>query len=124
MMTASAEFFQKIREKKLLDAFTLAVEETTELKITTWVAACDLETQAIFEPNKPLAQSCLSSRINLVKGEINNEIGREIIENQDYAEIEKLHQQQVIQARKTILTNLTSLQKMFAILGNNLADTI
>lgn len=121
-MIAIADFAQKVREKKLLDAFTLAVNETIELKITTWVSTCDLETQAIFAKNKPARESCLYSRINLVKGEINNEIGSEIITNRNYTEIEKLHQEQVIQARTTILKNLASLQKMFAIVGSNSAE--
>lgn len=121
-MRAIAEFPQKVREGKLLEAFTLAVNETIELKITTWIYACDLETQAIFSKSKPEAESCLFTRINLVEGEIDNEIGSKIINNQDYAEIKKLHQEQVIKARTTILKNLVSLQKMFAIVGSKLAD--
>ncbi len=122
IMTASEEFKQKIRERKLLEAFTLAASEAIELKITTWVSYSNLETQAIIAKDKPFSESCLRTRINLVNGEINNEIGSEIIKNQDYAELKKLHQEQVKQGRETILRNLESLQKMFAILNNTLAE--
>ena len=121
-MTAIEEFKQKIRERKLLDAFTLAASEAIELKITTWVSSSNLETQAIIAQDQPFSESCLCTRINLVNGEINNEIGSEIIKNQDYAELKKLHQEQVKTGRETILRNLESLQKMFAILNNTLAE--
>lgn len=121
-MTAIEEFKQKIRERKLLEAFTLAASEAIELKITTWVSSSNLETQAIIAKDKPFSESCLRTRINLVNGEIDNEIGSEIIKNQDYAELKKLHQEQVKKGRETILRNLESLQKMFAILNNTLAE--
>ncbi|MDJ0691270.1 MAG: hypothetical protein QNJ41_22530 [Xenococcaceae cyanobacterium MO_188.B32] len=121
-MTAIEEFKQKIREGKLFDAFTLAVSEAIELKITTWVSSSNLETQAIIAGGKPFSESCLCTRINLVNGEIENEIGSEIINNQNYAELKKLHQEQVTKGRETILKNLEGLQKMFAIVGSTLAE--
>ena len=121
-MTAIEEFKQKIREGQLFDAFTLAVSEAIELKITTWVSSSNLETQAIIAKGKPFSESCLRTRINLVNGEIENEIGSEIVNNQDYAELKKLHQEQVKKGRETVLKNLESLQKMFAILGSTLAE--
>ena len=122
-MTAIEEFKQKIRERKLFDAFTLAVSEAIELKITTWASSSNIETQAIIARSEPFSESCLCTRINLVNGEIETEIGSEIIKNQDYAELEKLHQEQVKQGRETVLKNLEGLQKIFAILGRVLAET-
>ena len=121
-MTATAEFPQKVKEGKLWDAFTLAVNETIELEITTWVSTSELETQEIFAPNKPARESRLHTCINLAKGEIHNEIGSEILNNPDYPEIKKLHQEQIIGARTTILKNLVRLQKMFAIVSSNIGN--
>ena len=121
-MTAIAKFSQKVREGKLSDAFTLAVNETIELEITTWVSASPLETQGFLAANKPTRESCLYTCINLAKGEINNKIGSEIINNPNYTEIEKLHQEQVIKSRITILKNLVRLQKMFAIVSSNIGN--
>lgn len=121
-MTAIEDFKQKIQAGQLFDAFTLAVSEAIELKITTWVSSSNVETQAIIAKSEPFSESCLRTRINLVNGEIYNEIGSEIMHNQDYAELKKLHQEQVIEGRETILKNLESLQKMFAILGSTLAE--
>ena len=121
-MTAIGEFSQKVKEGKLLDAFALAVNETIEIEIITWVSACDLETQGFFAANQPRRESCLYTCINLAKGEINNEIGSEIINNPNYSEIEKLHQEQVIKSRITVLKNLVRLQKMFAIVSSKIGN--
>ena len=117
-MTASEDFKQKIGEGQLLEAFTLAISEAIELKITTWVSSSSLDIEALIAKDKPLSESCLRTRINLVSGEINNEIGSDIINNQDYEELKRLHQEQVTKGRETVLKNLESLRKMFAILGN------
>lgn len=121
-MTAIAEFSQKVKEGKLLDAFTQAVNETIELEITTWISNSELETQALFTTNKPTRESCLHTCIHLGKGEIHNEIGSEILNNPDYLEIKKLHQEQIIEARTTILKNLGRLQKIFAIVSSNIGN--
>ena len=121
-MTASEEFKQKIRAGQLFDAFALAVSEAIELKITTWVSSSNIETQSIIAKDEPFSESCLRTRINLFKGEIDNEIGSTLIGNKDYAELQKLHQEQVQQGREIILKNLESLQKMFVVLNSTLGD--
>ncbi len=121
-MTAIEEFKQKIRTGQLFDAFALAVSEAVELKITTWVSSSNIETQSILAQDEPFSESCLRTRINLVNGEVENEIGRDIIGNKDYAELQKLHQEQVQQGRDTLLKNLESLQQMFVVINSTLKD--
>ena len=121
-MTAIEEFQQKVKEGKLLDAFTLVASEATELKITTWVSSSPIEIQSLLVQDKPFPQSCLYTRINLINGEINNEIGSNLIGKQDYTQLQKLHQEQVLNGREIILKKLENWQKLLMILRSRLKN--
>ena len=118
-MTAMAEFKEKIKAGEFLDALTLAMGEAVELKITTWVSS---EDDAV-ESGHPQANNRLRTRINLIDGEIENEIGSEFINNPGYAELQQLHLEQVQQSRDTLIRNLESLQAMFTIFNNTFTPT-
>ena len=109
-MASSKEFKQAIREGRLQDAFVIAMSNAPELHITTWVASEDSET-------KPLEEECLRTHVNLVEGEIVNEIGEELIGDDLYATLQQFHLQQVTQGHQTISQNLQSLQQMFRLLA-------
>jgi hypothetical protein len=117
-MTAMEEFREKIRAGAIFDALTLAMSEAIELKITTWVA--DSQTDIRDEASQPGYR--LRTRMNLVSGEVENEIGSEFMNNPAYAELQKLHLEQVQQGREVLIKNLESLQGMFAIFNDTLAD--
>ena len=109
-MASSKEFKQAIREGRLNDAFAIAMSNAPELHITTWVASTDSET-------KPLKDECLRTHVNLVQGEIVNEIGEELIGDDLYSTLQQFHFQQVTQGHQTISQNLQSLQQMFRLLA-------
>jgi hypothetical protein len=117
-MTAMEEFREKIRAGAIFDALTLAMSEAIELKITTWVA--DSQTDTRDETSQPGYR--LRTRMNLVSGEVENEIGSEFMNNPAYAELQKLHLEQVQQGREVLIKNLESLQAMFAIFNDTVAD--
>jgi hypothetical protein len=117
-MTAMEEFREKIRAGAIFDALTLAMSEAIELKITTWVAGSD--TDIPDEASQPGYR--LRTRMNLVSGEVENEIGSEFMNNPAYADLQKLHLEQVQQGREVLIKNLESLQAMFAIFNDTLAD--
>lgn len=117
-MTAIEQFKDKIKAGEIYDALALAMSEAIELKITTWVASS--ETDNLDDDSKPGYR--MRTRINLVDGEVENEIGREFATNPAYEELQKLHLEQVRQGREIILNNLASLQTMFAILNNTMAQ--
>ena len=122
-MTAIEEFQQKVKEGKLLDAFTLVASEATELKITTWVSSSPIEIQSFLAQDKPFCQSCLlDTRINLINGKINNKIGSDLIGKQDYAQLQKIHQEQVQNGREIILKKLENWQKLLMILRSRLTN--
>lgn len=133
-MTAMTEFKEKIKAGEFLDALTLAMGEAVELEITTWVSSQDdLDSgdypaasqtkRDKYSTDRPQANNCLRTRINLIDGEIENEIGREFIDNPGYAELQQLHLEQVQQSRDTLIRNLESLQAMFTIFNNTFTPT-
>ncbi len=117
-MTAIEEFRAKMKAGAIFDALTLAMSEAVELKITTWVASSDLDNST--DESQPGYR--LHTRINLVNGEVENEIGSEFINNPDYAQLQQLHLEQVQQGRETLIKNIESLQAMFTIFNDTFSE--
>lgn len=115
-MSASEEFKQKIQAGEIFEALTLAMSEATELEVTTWVSKIP------WEDSQPQPGDYLRTRINLVGGEIENEIGSKFIENEGSNAILDLHLHQVKEGHQTVLNNLESLQKMFVVLTSILQE--
>ena len=113
-MTPLEEFQEKVRAGQMFDALAIAMSEAIELNITTSIAAsADEELGSSPQPGYRMR-----TRINLVDGEVENEIGREFVTNPAYAQLQKLHLEQVKQGREILLNNLASLQSMFAMLND------
>ena len=117
-VTAIEEFREKMRAGAIFDALTLAISEAVELKITTWVSSSDLEART--EESQPGYR--LHSRINLVNGEVENEIGSELINNPNYDQLQQLHLEQVQRGRETLIQNIKSLQAMVTIFNDTFPE--
>ncbi|MDJ0898592.1 MAG: hypothetical protein QNJ55_07255 [Xenococcus sp. MO_188.B8] len=115
-MTPLEEFRGKIASGEIFEALTVAMSEAIELNITTWVASND--TDELEDSSQPGYR--MRTRINIVDGEIENEIGSEFVTNPAYLELQKLHLEQVQQGREILLNNLASLQTMFATFSNTM----
>ncbi|MFZ4667628.1 MAG: hypothetical protein ACOYME_14480 [Prochlorotrichaceae cyanobacterium] len=112
---ASQSFKEKLAGNNLVEALTAALSEAIELKITTWVSEADQTTQQ-GEQGKPGHR--MQTRINIVDGDVETEIGELFLNQGPYAELREFHIQQVQKGQDTIRNNLESLQKLFGILGN------
>jgi hypothetical protein len=110
-MTSSKEFKQAIREGRLNDAFVIAMGNAPELHITTWIASPE------DDRAKPRGGDCLRTHVNLVEGEIINEIGEQLIGDDLYGTLQQFHLEQVTQGHQTMSENLQSLQQMFRLLA-------
>ncbi len=117
-MSTIEEFREKIKAGEIADALALAMSESMELKITTWVSS---ESQSLDSEEPPPGYR-LRTRINILEGEVENEIGSELIGKEAYAELQQLHLEQVEQSREIVLKNLESLQKMMVVLTNTLSE--
>ncbi len=118
-MSASEEFQKQLRAGNLADALTLALSQAIELEIKTWVSteSAGSELDALDQPAPGYA---LRTRINLIDGDIENEVGSQFIGDGPYRELRDFHLQQVLEGRQIIQNNLENLQRMFAILAKSL----
>lgn len=118
-MAASEEFKQAIKAGDIKQALQLAISEAPELEITTWVSAANP-----YHPNQPadkvLPGYQMRTRINIVEGDVETEVGSQFVGNSPYNDLREFHVQQILGSRDIIQQNLESLQQLFAILGNTL----
>lgn len=112
-MTSSADFKQAIRSGKISEAFLVAMSNIPELQITTKIITDCPEGS---DRSTPETDNYLQTRISLIEGKIENEIGDKFTGDR-YKEIEQFHLEQVTQAHQTIQQNLISLQKMFQLMS-------
>lgn len=110
-MGLSDEFRKELKAGNLSKAISLAVSEAVDLKITTWVASSSEEKEAA----QIKSGHCLRTHINIIEGDIENEIGDQFIGNGPYRELQQFHLEQVVQGSQIINSNLKSLQKLFEV---------
>lgn len=115
-MTAIEQFRAKLAAGEINEALTLAMSEAMELKVTTWVASSS-NPNSLHESQPGYRWQ---TRIDIVGGEVENEIGSEFIKNPAYSELQKLHLEQVQQGREFLIANLETLQAMLAICNDPL----
>ncbi len=122
-MAISDDFKEQLKAGKIVDALTLALGEAVELEITTWVSSSkNSETGTSGDGEKPTPDSRMRTRMNIVDGAIDNEVGSRFIGNGPYTELRQFHMEQVQQGRQIIQQNLENLQQLFTVLSTTLAQ--
>ena len=111
-MASSDDFREQLKAGNITEALALALSEAVELKITTWVASAedDVETAEARPGHR------LHTRINMIEGDIENEIGDQFIDKGPYTDLRQFHLDQVAEGNRIIQNNLKSLQKLFEVL--------
>ena len=113
-MTSSDDFKRALKAGNLTEALTLAMGKIIELNIVTTVA--DSEDQSHPWEQVKVKPGCrMQTHIDLVQGDIANEIGEQFLSGGTYEELRKFHLQQVVQGNITIQENLESLQKLLGL---------
>lgn len=105
----SEEFATHLQQGKLADALTVALTNSIELEITTWIAAPDSP--------EPTFGDCLYTKINIIDGEIDNQIGSRCLDQGSYQKINDFHQEQVQYSSQMIQQNLETLQQLLVIMA-------
>ena len=119
-MTTSDDFKKQLKAGKIIDALTLALGEAVELEITTWVfSANDSKTS---DEATPPPESRMRTRLNIVDGDISNEVGTQFIGDGPYTELQQFHSSQVQDAPLMIQHNLANLQQLFSVLTSTLSQ--
>lgn len=119
-MAVSEDFKRELKAGNIVDALTLALGEAIELEITTWVSSGESDSATVA--NQPLPGNCMRTRINIVDGDIENEIGTQFISTGPYAELQQFHLEQVHEGRQIIQQNLDNLQQLFTVLTHTLSE--
>jgi hypothetical protein len=100
--STSIRFQKELKETKNFgDALISVFEDLVKLEIVTWVAA-NGDTEA-----KP--GNCLRTTINLIDGDIENEIGAKFLSDPEYVSLREFHESQVAKGSDTIKKNLETL---------------
>lgn len=121
-MAISDEFKAQLKAGKIVDALTLALGEAIELEITTWVSSSNTSDAPILEAREQIpGDRKMRTRINIVDGDIDNEVGAQFIGNGPYTELRQFHMEQVQEGRQIIQNNLESLHHLFTVLTNTLS---
>lgn len=122
-MATSDDFKAQLKAGKIIDALTLALGEAVELEITTWVSSSkNSDEKTGSEADKPAADCRMRTRMNIVDGAIDNEVGSRFIGNGPYTELREFHMEQVQQGREIIQQNLENLQHLFTVLTSTLSQ--
>jgi hypothetical protein len=108
----SEQFKQNLEGNDIAQALKVALSEAIELKITTWVS----DANAIGEQTQARPGNAMKTRINIVDGDIETEIGSNFLGDGPYSDLREFHLTQVQEGRTIIRQNLESLQQLFGIL--------
>ncbi|MDX2100752.1 MAG: hypothetical protein SFW36_23480 [Leptolyngbyaceae cyanobacterium bins.59] len=118
-MATSDDFKRELKAGDLTRALKLALSDAIELKITTWVVPANgggLEA----DESKPIDESQpgyrMRTRINILDGDIETEVGPQFLANGPYTELRGFHIEQVRQGREIIQKNLQGIQRLFNML--------
>jgi hypothetical protein len=107
-MISSEEFQQTLQAGQIQEAFALIVRDLIELDITTQMT----------EDSKFMGSEYLRTKINLLTGEIQNEVGNDIIINSDrYTKLQQLHIDQIVASHQIVRDYLDRIQSMIAVLS-------
>ncbi|MEH2268356.1 MAG: hypothetical protein V7K68_07980 [Nostoc sp.] len=119
----SSEFKRKVKKLNtkgegfniddIIDAIQTAIVEVVELEITTWVP--ESSTQLEQPQGQQVAQpgNRMYTRINLIDGDINNEVGSQFVGSGSYTELREFHLSQIKESREIMQKNIESLQKLY-----------
>lgn len=96
-MISSQEFQQKLQAGKIHEALALVVRDASELDITTQIA----------EPSISSSQSAgseyLRTKINLLTGDVQNEVGEGLVNNNDtYHQLQQLHTERIVASHRQV----------------------
>jgi hypothetical protein len=101
-VTASERFQNKLKENKNFgDALVEIFSDLVQLEIVTWVAHEGDTTHK--------SGNRLKTTINLIDGDIENELGADFLQGSPYAELRSFHELQVEKGAETIANNLKTL---------------
>ena len=119
----SSEFKRKVKKLNakgegfniddVIDAIKTAIVEVVELEITTWVPDSPTQLEQPLEQQVAQPGNRMYTVINLIDGDINNEVGSQFVGSGPYTELREFHLSQIKESREIMQKNIESLQKLY-----------
>ncbi len=116
-MISSTEFQQTLQSGKIHQALALLVRDGTELDITTRLTADSIADERAGNTGY------LRTKINLLTGEVHNEVSKDILANgNSYLKLQQLHQDRIVASDRIVQGYLSQLKVILAALPPTLAQ--
>ncbi|MDF5708917.1 MAG: hypothetical protein PUP90_14945 [Nostoc sp. S4] len=119
----SSEFKRKVQKLNtkgegfniddVIDAIKTAIVEVVELEITTWVPESSNQLEEIKGQQIAQPGNRMYTVINLIDGDINNEVGSQFIGSGAYTELREFHLTQIKESREIMQKNIENLHKLY-----------
>jgi hypothetical protein len=93
--------------QEILQALSIAISETAEIEVTTYVDSWDLD-----HLERSASTSRFHTHINLLNKTVEHEIDLKLIDNPAYGELQRWHIEQVCRRQHSLTKNLASLEQM------------
>ncbi len=119
-MAASDDFKAALKAGRIKEALQIALSEAVELDIKTWVCAANPYQANQEVPEHSLSGYRMRTRINIVEGKIDTEVGSQFVGNGPYTELKDFHLSQIEESRDILEQNLENLEQLFAILAGSM----
>jgi hypothetical protein len=115
-MISSAEFDRQLQAGHIAQALALLLSETNAIDITTEMTddiranSSDVRSSS---PNITPKSEYLRTKINLLTGEIHNEVGKDsIVNNSSYLKLQQLHIEQIVASHRIVQEHLHQIQSI------------
>lgn len=102
----------KIKAGEINEAMSMAISEAMKLEIIT----------SLSDASQQISSPYLRTFIDLLNNEVEYQISEELMNDSIYNNIKEIHNEQMHEGNERILKNIESLQKMFSMLNQTLAD--
>lgn len=118
-MISNQEFYQKLQTGQINEALTQVLFQANQLDITTHLSdnttGDGLSADPSGRASVPSKSEYLRTKINLLTGKIDNEIGRDLVAgSSSYLQLQQLHIDQIIANHRVIQGHLQQLQQILA----------
>jgi hypothetical protein len=111
-MISSEEFQQKLQAGQIQEALALVVRDAIELDVTTRL------TESAVAEDRSTDRAYLRTKINLLTGEIQNEVGKDLVtDSTSYIKLQQLHIDQIVASHRIVQGYLHQIKAILAVLS-------
>ena len=106
-MMSNRQTTAKPLAQELFRTLTVAMSETAEIEVTTYVDSWDLD-----HLERSASTSRFYTQIDLLNKTVDHEVDLKLIDNPAYGELQRWHIEQVRQRQDSLIENLATLEQM------------